>query len=170
MPDRTKKPFFTEAISYVARGEHAFIAIDEPTNRDWFVSDLCSALVNKPVVVINARETANNQDFANQVVSACHELLNCIDSELSFAPLTLHGYLEATMLNFGEKNEQGYMIVNHIDAVIGRQSTFEVEGAFRSAMQLYDDVLVVWLASRETILAINQSDRPFYLSFRNFGL
>lgn len=170
MFDNPRQPSFAEAIPYVVRGEHAFVAIDVPAERDRFVSDLCEALADYPVKVINALEAKNNQDFASQVVSACCELLASIDSELSVAPLTLHGYLEATMLQFREKDKKGYLIVNCIDAVIERQSMFEVEGAFRSAMQRYDDVAIVWLASQETIIAINQSDRPFYLSFRNFGL
>ena len=159
-----------EAIGYVVSGQHAFVASDEPAELDLFVSDLRKALVDEPIQIVNALETSSNEQFANRVVSACLVLLASINSGLSSAPITLYSYLEQTMLRFGEKNKQGYLVVNHIDTVINRQSTFEVEGAFRSAMQLYDDVAVVWLASRETVLAISRSDRPFYLSFRKFGL
>lgn len=170
MTIRREQSSLGEAVGYVASGQHAFVACDEPAELDQFVSDLSQALVDEPVQIINALEPENNNEFSYRVASACLELLSSIDCGLSREPLGLHDFLEETMLGFREMNKQGYLIVNHIDTVIDRQSNSQVEGAFRTAMQFYNDVAVVWTASRETILAINGDDRPFYLSFRNFGL
>ena len=75
-----------------------------------------------------------------------------------------------TMALFHESDRQGYLLCNKIDAAIESQSSYEIEGALRSVMQLQNDIAVILCGSNDVIDEIGRSDRPFYLSFRVFRL
>ena len=81
---------------------------------------------------------------------------------------TVSGYLQDAMQLFQLRGKQGFLIFVHIDRMIASQSSFEIEGALRSAMERYDDIAVVLCGSEATIDEMRQDDRPFYLSFRAF--
>jgi hypothetical protein len=159
---------FSDAISYIATGRHAFIAIDEHETRNRFAVLLDARLKGQPFAVIDGRESESGRAFSEKQVSACNSLVLAIGEKTALRSLTVSGYLQDAMLLFQTCEKQGFLMFNHIDPMIGSQGTFEIGGALRSAMERHDDIAVVLCGSKTTIVKMCQDDRPFYCSFRTF--
>lgn len=159
---------FSDAISYIETGQHAFIAIDEHETRDRFAALLDARLKGQSFAVIDGRESESGKAFSGKLVSACNSLILAIGEKTTLRSLTVSGYLQDAMHLFQSCEKQGFLMFNHIDSMIESQGTFEIEGALRSAMERHNDIAVVLCGSKMTIDKMRQDDRPFYCSFRTF--
>lgn len=160
-----------ELAQYFSTGRHAFAASDDATQLDLAMARVLESLGDAPNYVIDCRESNDLSEFAREVDK---EGIGQLIADIGVERANLEGILTARLANamdcFRDHGSQGYLILNHVDSMINLQNTFEMEGAFRGAMQFHDDIAVLWLGSKETIIDINQDDRPFYLSFRIFWL
>lgn len=145
-------------VEYFAGGRHAFVACDNETVLDRIVRTLDTALAQKPIATIGAGKAADLKSFAEAVVGSCHQLLSHISSRLPKGSGSLAMHLRETERIFRANGCQGYIVINHVDRVIELQNTFEVEAHFREVMQFHDDVAIIWLGTREAIIAMHQSD------------
>ena len=161
---------FAEAIRYISRGEHAFVAIDCEHRREAFVQELNEALSGQPCVLIDGQNAVSGRPFARALIQGCDQLVESIGIGMEPDNCTVSGHLLATMRLFQAQQQQGYLVFNSIDPMIQSQTIFEIEGALRSAMQHNDHVAVVLCGSEATINEMGGSDRPFYCSFRAFRL
>lgn len=157
-------------IQYFTNGRHAFVACDDKAVLDRTVHTIEAILAQRPLAVIDASDATDLRSFAEEVVESCSALLQLIGSRLPSGSGSLAAYLGETERLFQKKSRQGFLVINHIDCVLELQKTIEIEAPFREVMQFHDDVAIIWLGTREAVIAMHQSDRPFYLSHRIFWL
>ena len=160
----------TDVARYVASGQHAFIACDDSNSRNEIVATIRSTVLGHPLQYVDGNDFTKLGSFAVQISRSCEQLCLSIGSRMSYQGETLTTCLRETAQQFRSKNRQGFLIINNIDGIIALQNTFELEAPFREIMQFYEDLAIVWIGSNATILEMNDSNRPFYLSFRIFWL
>lgn len=106
------------AVHYFSVGHHAFIACNDVGSRDEIVSSIAAALDGKPLQILDARSASDLQTFAEAVAHCCARLLHAIELDQQPRQSSLHAYLTHVETCFRSSNRQGYLIINHIDAVI----------------------------------------------------
>lgn len=159
-----------EIVEYIAHGEHAFVASDNKAVLDRVVAAIEVKIQQEPIVVLQAGDENDLRTFAEVVVNSCEKLLTLIASAPPPRSGSLAMHLGETERAFQKKGRQGYLVINHIDRIIELQNTFELEAPFREVMQFFNDVAIIWLGARDTIMAMHDPNRPFYLSHRVFWL
>jgi hypothetical protein len=167
---QTNDATLEDVVQYFASGEHCFVACDDIVVLNQLATSISESLAKERIEVVDGRSVEDLKSFAEAIVECCDNLLNRVGCCFPRNPESLSECLVDTERCYLDKRQQGFLVINHIDCVIEMQKTFEIEGPFREIMQFYDDVAIAWLGSRDSIIAIHQSDRPFYLSHRIFWI
>lgn len=157
-----------ELFDYYLSGNHAFVACDDKKRATIWVKELEDRILDNVSITLDCTELSTSADFSQALTDHTNSLLK----DLGEKPFVCTQYpgtcLQVLNDLLTRVHSQGYLLLLNIDDVISGQTNFEIEASLREVMQFRSDVAVLIAGSKSTIVAMGQSDRPFYLSFRIF--
>lgn len=151
MNDNTPEDSAEKVISYISRGNHAFIACDYPLAIESQIQPLLRTLSSYPVECIRGSKAQNRRDFAVQLVESCQRLVQAIAGRFQPSLTGIAPSLYEMMSAFRAADRQGFLILTDIDPVIRMQQNLDFEGPLRSVMQRQNDVAIVIAGSNKVI-------------------